>query len=1062
MQEQEIVAGLSVYHTANPGRIGVLTGIKMSTFCLMAEVNWGADKELVDTDSLRVLDTNRPSSLDEDVLQGRYGTLQDLRRRMTFEKLRGLLTDVFYSMKTSEIDFYAHQFKPVLRFIDSPTNRLLVADEVGLGKTIEAGLIWTEWQAREKARRLLVICPPTLVPKWLRELQDRFQFPAEKADAKRLLELFQRFERSGPGLSFVAVSSYHSMRPLRQERIILQRLRAGASVTALEQEGIKLSPRVKLLHGITRQGEDVVQSGAQPFVDMVVFDESHSMRNTGSASYDVGDIVSVSAGATVCLSATPIHNQSRDLYALLRLIDPEVFRDQRGYDQLVEDNLPVVRLQNLLAETNWNTESIAAAVGELQDSEAKSELETLLDGYNGSPAQRVEMRHVAERINLLNGFINRTRKRDIMENRVIRKPVTYEVELSPHESSFYRAVLKLVRERLKKEGTMITSFHLLHPALRMSSCMPVMAEAIREGKWGGFEEMALLTEDYVDDDEEADEAVPMDTLGDYDFAGRDSKYDALRRALHDIQDSKSLAADDGERVALDPKEKVIVFAFFKATIAYLKKRLRADGFEVVDVTGDITDKDERDKILNSFASDDCRILLCSEIGAEGIDLQFARIVVNYDLPWNPMRVEQRIGRIDRIGQKSPNIVVINFYIKGTIDGSIYAHLYNKIGIFSQSIGALEGILGQQVNQLTRDLVSEDLTPEEMDEMAEQTGDAICNQAKEESKLEESTGALLAFGDFLSEQVGESQRMGRFIDPKELAIHAADFLAETYRGTDACVVVPDNPVGGCMNIKLSFRAFSDFQDYCQRTEQKWPDGFDHSTRTFAAAFDPAIHQENKRSHRGLVLVNHLHPFFRWITEANKTRGNQWPRTAAVRVATSEVPPGTYAYLIYRLTLEGITRKDAFHYAYRQLPDGHIVCGEKAEKLFAAAVERGESLLPGQTPDYSLHLAALREAIASDIRSSQERFNRDQRQKFEIRTRQLTSHFDRRIESQRQAVETVKSRGQQAQGLAGLQRALENLIAKKEEQLKKLSRRSQEISNSLAEVAFGLIKVDAASR
>lgn len=968
MQEQDIVAGLSVYHAANPGRIGVLTGNKLVAMCPMAEVNWGAEKEFVDVDTLRVLDATRPSTLDEDVAQGRYGTLQDLRRRMTFEKLRGLLTDVFYSMKTSEIDFYAHQFKPVLRFIDSPTNRLLVADEVGLGKTIEAGLIWTEWQARERARRLLVICPPTLVPKWLRELQDRFQFPAEKADAKRLLELFHRFERSEPGLSFVAVASYHSLRPLREERLLLQRLRAGASIIALEQEGIKLSSRVKLLHGIMRQGEDAVQSGAHPFVEMVVFDEAHSMRNTGSASYDVGSIISASAGATVCLSATPIHNQSRDLYALLRLIDPEVFRDQRGYDQLAEDNLPVVRLQNLLADTSWDKEAIASAIEELQDSDAKGELTALLERYSGLPEQRVEIRHVVESLNLLNGFINRTRKRDIMENRVIRKPVTYEVELSAHERSFYRAVLKLVRERLKKEGTMVTSFHLLHPALRMSSCMPVMAEAIRDGKYGGFEEMTLLSEDYVDDDPGADEAVPMDVLGEYDFAGLDSKYDALRKALTDIQNAKSLTDVDGNAVTLEPKEKVIVFAFFKATIAYLKKRLRADGFEVVDVTGDITDKEERDKILTSFASDKRRILLCSEIGAEGIDLQFARIVVNYDLPWNPMRVEQRIGRIDRIGQRSPNIVVINFYIKGTIDGSIYAHLYNKIGIFRESIGALEGILGQHVNQLTRGLVGEDLTPEEMDAMADQTGDAICNQAKEESKLEDSTGALLAFGDFLSEQVGESQRMGRFIDPKELAIHAADFLAQTYQGKDACVVVPDNPVLGCMNIKLSFRAFSDFQAYCQGTEQKWPEGFDQGTRTFSAAFDPAIHQENKRSHRGLVLVNHLHPFFRWITEANKTRGNQWSKTAAVRVATSEIPPGTYAYLIYRLTLEGITRKDAFHYAFRRLPDGPVVCGEKAEKLFAVALEKGESLLPGQTPDYSSHLTALRGEIAEDIRAS----------------------------------------------------------------------------------------------
>ena len=158
---------------------------------------------------------------------------------MTFEKLRGMLTDVFYSMKTSEIDFYPHQFKPVLRFIESATNRLLIADEVGLGKTIEAGLIWTEWQAREKAKRLLVVCPPTLVPKWLRELQDRFQFAAEATDASHLCDLFERFTRRGPSVSFVLVTSYHALRPFRKDRPHLQRLRERlGSPLHSEREGL--------------------------------------------------------------------------------------------------------------------------------------------------------------------------------------------------------------------------------------------------------------------------------------------------------------------------------------------------------------------------------------------------------------------------------------------------------------------------------------------------------------------------------------------------------------------------------------------------------------------------------------------------------------------------------------------------------------------------------------------------------------------------------------------------------------------------------------------------------
>src|SRR5262249_31292483 len=97
---------------------------------------------------------------------GRFGRIEDLRRTIMAEKLRGDLTDVFYSMGTSDTDFFPHQFKPVLRFIESITGRLLIADEVGLGKTIEALLIWKELEARERARRLLVVCPSLLRDKW--------------------------------------------------------------------------------------------------------------------------------------------------------------------------------------------------------------------------------------------------------------------------------------------------------------------------------------------------------------------------------------------------------------------------------------------------------------------------------------------------------------------------------------------------------------------------------------------------------------------------------------------------------------------------------------------------------------------------------------------------------------------------------------------------------------------------------------------------------------------------------------------------------------------------------
>ena len=280
-----------------------------------------------------------------------------------------------------------------------------------------------------------------------------------------------------------------------------------------------------------------------------------------------------------------------------------------------------------------------------------------------------------------------------------------------------------------------------------------------------------------------------------------------------VSANEKLRTDRGADADISSNDKVIIFAFFKGTIAYLQRRLKDDGISAVSVTGDIKDRDERDRLFQQFATDDNRILLCSEIGAEGVDLQFARVVVNYDLPWNPMRVEQRIGRIDRIGQKSPSIVVINFHVQGTIDGSIYTHHYRKIGIFEQSIGALEDILGKTIGKFTRWIFSRELTPEQIERRAKQTAEAVWKRAQIESELESSTGALIAFQDLLSEQIGESKSLGRFIKPEELRLHAEDFFAAHYKN-DPCLLIPDNPAPDCIECTLSHSAMSDFGTFCQ--------------------------------------------------------------------------------------------------------------------------------------------------------------------------------------------------------------------------------------------------------
>lgn len=138
-----------------------------------------------------------------------------MRRLLTHVRLSGRLANVVYSMETANTEFFAHQFKPVLKFLNSPASGLLIADEVGLGKTIEAGLIWTELRSRYDAQRLLVLCPAVLQAKWKTELYERFGVEAEIADARRTLELLQAVAAEGRSSGFALIGSLQGLRPRR-------------------------------------------------------------------------------------------------------------------------------------------------------------------------------------------------------------------------------------------------------------------------------------------------------------------------------------------------------------------------------------------------------------------------------------------------------------------------------------------------------------------------------------------------------------------------------------------------------------------------------------------------------------------------------------------------------------------------------------------------------------------------------------------------------------------------------------------------------------------------------
>lgn len=271
----------------------------------------------------------------DNLMEFRFGGLNDFRRCITFEKLKGSLHEVLYSMEAAQIDFFPYQFKPVLKFINSPTDRLILADEVGLGKTIEATLIWLELQARRNAKRLLVVCPGILVDKWLNELRYKFMIDARVAKFDDLKKEIEEIKSLGSEHAFTLIATYSGLRPPKNE---LRELKKS------EIDSKRVNTRTAFLHSIRHWNDQVA-----PF-DLIIFDEAHYMRNPSISAFYLGESLSAGADAVLCVSATPVNNNNVDLHSLLRLVDDDFFETQEQFSNLLKANRPAVEALKLLSK----------------------------------------------------------------------------------------------------------------------------------------------------------------------------------------------------------------------------------------------------------------------------------------------------------------------------------------------------------------------------------------------------------------------------------------------------------------------------------------------------------------------------------------------------------------------------------------------------------------------------------------------------------------------------------------------------------------------------------------
>jgi len=975
-------------------------------------------------------------SIEERLQAGHFGKVRDLQRLITYEKLKGTLHEVIYSMEAAQIDFYPYQFKPVLKFINSPTERLIITDEVGLGKTIESALIWMELQARRHANRLLVVCPKILAEKWRNELRSKFIFDARVVNFSELTKEIIELKNTGPSHAFALISTYTGLRPPKTELPLLD------EPPDIEPYGAPKTRFLRQLHHWSL--------GYDPF-DLVIFDEAHYMRNPATTTFHLGEALSANAGAVLCVSATPVNNSNTDLHSLLRLTDESFFETQGLFEELLEANRPAVQAVNALSRIPVDMVLLESAVEGMGASRFISQsplfrqfLEKLDPLDIKDKAQLAKCQDIAEQLNLLGGYVNRTRRVQVKENRPVRDPLVLPVEYSKEEMNLYKTIIQVVRRKCRLDSRPFHVFQVIGLQLRAASCLPAVAQEIRSGRFGQPEDLfnEAMGEDVFDGlfDEDPNEELgetDITALMSYDYVKYDSKYRELRRLLIEIL----------------PDEKVIIFAYYRPTLTYLRHRLTEDRINVAVIHGGVPNEQRWFEIERFKDPRGPRVLLSSEVGSEGIDLQFCRVLVNYDLPWNPMRVEQRIGRIDRVGQQEKRLSIVNFKVRDTIEERLYDRLHSKLERFANSLGDLETVIGKEVQHLTLELLSKELTPDQENMLIEQSKSVIENRLLQVQALEESGDALVALSDYVQSKIEENKEKGRYIQADELENYLADFFEREFQG---CEINYNTPFEGCLRIRLNHQALSSLSNFIR--DDRSINARPFRQREFNITFRrEALQHLAVNQRRTVHFTNHISPLIRWITENNRKRAHSFYNVSALLVKHPDLPPGDYCYRIERWQLQGLSVRETLAYGVQSLLDERRYTIEESEIIIQYLLRHGEDWNYVNCDMKELLVAhkALEADMAVNFFSALEDFKVTNDTSYQIKVQRVQGFFERRIAQHEQRIRTLRETGknQMIPAAEGLLKTAKN---NRDQRLNELKEKVK-LDMEQAQVAAGVFRV-----
>lgn len=801
-----------------------------------------------------------------------------LRAHLTASLLCHPGLSALYSLHAARIDFIPYQFRPVLKFIRADRPRILVADEVGVGKTIEAGLILKELQARRDLESVMVICPKALVSeeKWEQEL-------------KRFDEHFVPLDGS---------TLNHCLKETDLEGAWPDRYRKAILPFSLFDE--------KRLFGVQgRRGRlpGLLELDPAPRFDLVIVDEAHHLRNTDTFIHQGIRQICQHAEAVVFLTATPIQLADTDLYVLLNLLRPDLIPDQESFKRMAAPNPYLNRAITSArrGESGWREQAAQAleeavrtdwGAAAIRPAPGFRRAQDLLSAEHSREA-RVAFVREAEELHTFGHLINRTRRRDI-EKFTTRKPETIEVGFTEAQRELYDRLLEVRAGILSRlHGDQNVRFMMTTLCRQAASCLFALAPFVEGILNRGLDE--ILGPDSGTEMPDGAE-VAVDLISDIQqvvslaegLEPSDPKLEALLEIVRGKQDLSN--------------NKVLVFSSFLHSLRYLCAALEREGVRVGLVTGSVPDAD-RQLLRRRFSlppeePDAVDVLLSSEVGCEGLDYQFCDCMVNYDLPWNPARIEQRIGRLDRYGQKSDAVLIYNLVTPDTVDHDVYHRCLWRIGVFQEAIGGSEAVLGDLTSQIRAIAEQVELTEEERRERLEQASDNHIRLLNEQVALEDSQSEL--FGITLPQTALDAEIAGH--DSKYLAPASLKWLVSEYLASlggeavlmgdeDRCTLRAPRTVRD--QLLANFRAIQEHTSKVHREWEKWLKGSPpHLAMTFSAA--------TAREDRGLVFVTPVHPL---VLQSARALDVDRPLSAAFVDRSGRLPPGRHPFALYEWKIRG---------------------------------------------------------------------------------------------------------------------------------------------------------------